>query len=180
MVAILMTPLVGRSGELEKSFNEKHPELVDKILVEDMSKSRPHAEVDAEETEITEVGLERTPWYFAGGAVYTVVIKTDGNFTYYGEKNVNHLGKYTGHIATMDIKPLFQYIRGMDYFLLADFYSTGATDQPAVYTMVAQKGERKVVKNYGTGGPLKLWALETVIDALLAKASWAVDNNGKQ
>jgi len=85
---------------------------------------------------------------------------------------VAHLGKHTGKIETGAIKPLFQLIREMDYFSLDDFYSIWATDQETVYTMVATAEKRKVVRNYGKAGPLKLWALENLIDALLAKASW--------
>jgi len=135
-------------------------------------RSRTFAQAEAEEHEFTEIGLERTPWYAGGAPVYTVIIKADGQFTYTGENNVAHLGKHTGRIETASVKPLFQFIREMDYFSLDDFYSIRATDQETVYTMVATAEKRKVVRNYGKAGPLKLWALENLIDALLSKASW--------
>lgn len=168
--ALLLIPLVGRSGELEKFYKDSHPQTP-----EASEKSRTFAQANAEEHEFTEIGLERPPWYFAGSPVYTVIIKADGRFTYMGERNVTHLGKHTGEIETGSIKPLFQLIREMDYFSLDDFYSIRATDQETVYTMVATAGKRKVVSNYGKAGPLKLWALENLIDALLSKAHWDHD-----
>jgi hypothetical protein len=167
MTAILIIPTVGHSGDLEKEFNEKYPKLA-----EPSKDSRSYEQVDTNENEIVEIGLERTPWYYLDAAVYTVVIKSDGSFTYTGEKNVKHVGRYTGHVSTIDIKPLFQYVHQMDFFSLAPFYSTNASDQPTVYTMIAKREKRKVVKDYGNGGPPKLWALETLIDGLLANASW--------
>jgi len=168
--ALLLIPLIGRSGEIEKIYHDSHPQLS-----QPSEKSRTYDQANSEEREFTEVGLERPPWYFLGSPVYTVIIKPDGRFTYTGERNVQHLGKHTGQIDTRSVKPLFQLIREMDYFSLDDFYSIRATDQPTVYTMVATAGQRKVVSNYGNAGPLKLWALENLIDALLSHAHWDND-----
>jgi len=46
------------------------------------------------------------------------------------------------------------------------------TDQAKVWTMAVANGKRKVVSNYQNAGPTKLWAIEQLIDALLAKAEW--------
>ncbi len=168
--AILMIPLIGRSGEIERLYNDTHSQRP-----EASEKSRTYDQANSDEHEITEVGLERPPWYFVDSPVYTVIIKADGRFTYTGERNVQHLGRHTGQIETNSVKPLFQLIREMDYFSLDDYYSILATDKDTAYTMVAKANQRKIVSNYGKAGPLKLWALEQLIDALLTRAHWDHD-----
>ena len=172
IAALLMIPSVGRSRELEKLYNDLHHLQ----LSEPSKKSRTNDQVDSEEHEFTEVGLERPPWYFLGSPVYTVIIKADGRFAYTGEGGgVRHLGKHTGRIDSGSVKRLFQLIREMDYFSLDDWYSNLATDQDTVYTMVATENQRKVVRNDGKAGPMKLWALETLIDVFLSSAHWDND-----
>ena len=165
-IAIFLTlPLAARAGELEVEFVEAHPKAWGSIS----KASRGFEEANTQEREISEVGLERIAGYCGDCPVYTVIIKADGSFIYTGGKNSKHPGTNTGHLATKDVAPLFQYLRVMDYFSLDENYSTMATDQETVFTMAAKKaGQRKVVRNCGKSGPLKLWALENLIDGLLA------------
>ena len=38
--------------------------------------------------------------------------------------------------------------------------------------MVVRNGKRKTVSNYANAGPMKLWAIESLIDDLLRNAQW--------
>jgi len=56
---------------------------------------------------------------------------------------------------------------------LQDGYGEIGDDNDTVYTTVVMKGKRKVVMNHGSAGPSKLWAVEQLIDLLLAnEATW--------
>ena len=55
---------------------------------------------------------------------------------------------------------------------LEDGYTGLDTDNPTTYTMVVMNGKRKTVSNYANAGPTKLWAIEQLIDDLMAKAKW--------
>lgn len=167
LLAAMAVPLAARCGDLQKEYDATRQKSAKKGI-----EFRPHDEVNAVQHEITEVGLERVGTIFTGSEVYTVIIKFDGSFSYTGGKNSKHPGSHTGHIATNEISPLFQYVREIDFFSLDDAYAVGATDQDQVYIMAAKAGERKIISNYGNGGPLKLWALEQVIDSMLANAAW--------
>lgn len=164
---LIAFPLVAHCGDLQKEFDAAHPKSPPIS-----AKSRTHSEANARQQEITEVGMERSGGLFVQGSVYTVIIKSDGSFSYTGDKNSRHPGSHTGHIATRDLPSLFQYVREIDFFALDDRYAVMATDQDQVFVMAAKAGERKIVSNYGNGGPLKLWAFEQVIDSMLANASW--------
>jgi len=168
IAVILLIPLGGRAGDLAALFEQLHP----RERLAESKGSRTDAQANAEEREITEVALEHAPWYNKSDAVYSVLIRNDGSYTFIGYRNVKPLGKHTGRLSMPDVKPLFQYLREMDYSALDDFYSTETTDQPIVYTMVSKNGHHKVVRNEGNAGPLKLWALERLIDGLVAKAHW--------
>jgi hypothetical protein len=53
-----------------------------------------------------------------------------------------------------------------------DSYSREITDCATTYTMVVMNGKRKTISNYANAGPTKLWAIEQLIDDLMAKAKW--------
>jgi hypothetical protein len=53
-----------------------------------------------------------------------------------------------------------------------DEYHPGVTDQSTTFTVVVMNGRRKVIENYANAGPSSLWAIEHLIDDLMAKAEW--------
>jgi len=120
---------------------------------------------------VTEIGLERTPC-FGDCPVYSVVIKSDGTFRYVGEENVARKGTHTGEISTWDFNQLAEFIVESGYMNLDSSYDAPITDLPAAYTTVVLNGKRKLVRNYGGLGPVRLWMLEQAIDATLQQAQW--------
>jgi hypothetical protein len=67
---------------------------------------------------------------------------------------------------------LAKVIKETGFMALEDIYAVMITDQPTVYTTVVMDGVKKVVSNYGNGGPPILWAIEELIDKLLLEAEW--------
>jgi hypothetical protein len=134
-------------------------------------KSRSHDEVASTNHGITEIGIERTPC-FGTCPSYTFIVKSDGTFRYKGERHAERQGEFTGRIAVWQFHQLAQFIKESGYTELEDYYSRTVTDNPTVYTMVVTNDKRKTVSNYANAGPTKLWAIEQLIDGLMAKAKW--------
>lgn len=120
---------------------------------------------------VTEVGLERTAC-FGTCPEYWVVIKADGTFRYEGKKNVQRTGTKTGRLPDWQFHQLSEFLVESGYMDLEPTYEAGITDLPATYTTAVVHGKRKVIRNYGDLGPVKLWALQQVIDSVLIGAEW--------
>ncbi|MEY2407712.1 MAG: hypothetical protein QOF48_382 [Verrucomicrobiota bacterium] len=133
--------------------------------------SRSHAEVASTNHGITEIGIERSPCY-GHCPVYTFIIKSDGTFRYKGVRGFDREGESAGTIPVGYFNRLAQFITDSGYMELEDYYSRTVTDNPTAYTMVVMSGKRKTVSNYANAGPTKLWAVEQLIDDLMAKAKW--------
>ena len=89
-----------------------------------------------------------------------------------GDAHVERKGKFTGKVHLWRLARLLQYVRGIDYFALDERYQVGATDQDTVFTTVLKGDQRKTISNYGNAGPIRLWALQELIDRLLVDAEW--------
>ncbi|MBS0202031.1 MAG: hypothetical protein JSS49_03965 [Planctomycetes bacterium] len=121
---------------------------------------------------VTEIGLERTACH-GTCPIYTVVFKADGTFRYVGEDHVTRKGKHTGRVSPDQFNRLAEYLIESGYMSLDATYDLPeVADFPTTYTMAIVDTKRKLVKNYGDLGPIKLWALQQSIDALLAEAEW--------
>ena len=122
--------------------------------------------------DISEVRLERTRC-LASCPAYTVTIRADGSFRYLGTFNVKHLGEHTGQVNVGQLRQLLRYIDEINFTAFDKSYLSPFLDNAAAVTSVVQNGTRKTVTNYASSGPATLWALETLIDTLLAGATWA-------
>jgi hypothetical protein len=85
---------------------------------------------------------------------------------------VERQGDFTGTIPISEIDRLAQFIKDSDYMGLEETYWRSVTDHAAVLTMVVMNGRQKVISDYATAGPPKLWAIERLIDDLLTEAHW--------
>ena len=137
----------------------------------DYRMSRSHDEVASTNHGITEIGIERTRCYGTCPS-YTFIVKSDGTFRYNGFDYVERKGEFSGTISASYFNRLAQFIRDSSYMELEDSYTRMVTDNPTTYTMVVMNGKRKTVSNYASAGPTKLWAIEELIDDLMAKAKW--------
>lgn len=124
---------------------------------------------------ITEIGIERTTC-FGKCPAYTFIARGDGTFRYHGEKNVEHLGVFSGEIPIWNFRELARFITDSGYMELKNEYTAEVTDCPTTFTTVVENGKRKVIRNYANAGPSKLWAIEEIIDGLMAKSEWGPGN----
>lgn len=120
---------------------------------------------------VTEIGLERTAC-FGTCPVYSVVLKSDGTVRYFGNENVPFEGVREGEISVTEFHQLAEFLIESGYLSLSTEYPSGVTDLPSAYTTAVVRGKRKVIQNTGGLGPVKLWALEQAIDAVVAGAQW--------
>lgn len=121
---------------------------------------------------VTEIGLERTACH-GTCPIYTVIFKSDGTFRYVGDAHVARKGKHTGRISPDQFNQLSEYLLESGFLNLDATYDLPQiADFPTTYTMAVVDTKRKLVKNYGDLGPVKLWALQQSIDSLLATAEW--------
>lgn len=138
----------------------------------DWTKSMSMEEITSTNHGITQIGIERGGGGLGAGPTYAFICESDGTFRYEGVGNVVRKGNLTGKIPPEDFNRLAQFISDSGYMELESAYTPrigGVTDQPHVWTMVVANAKRKVVNNYQNAGPPKLWAIEQLIDALLAR-----------
>jgi hypothetical protein len=137
----------------------------------DLKVSRSHDAVVSTNHGITEIGIERAVCFGLCPA-YTFIAKSDGSFRYKGDKYVERTGEFTGTISVEQFHQLAQFIRDSGYSELEDAYDQSTTDCSTVYSSVVMRGKRKVVRNYASAGPTKLWAIERLIDDLMREVKW--------
>lgn len=125
---------------------------------------------------VSEIGLERTVC-FGTCPVYTVILKSDGTVKYVGEEHVQRKGTRTGRISDWAFNQLAEFVIESKYMELESNYEVPVADMPSAYTTAVVNGKRKLIRNYGDVGPVKLFMLQAAIDGVLAQADW--DNEPK-
>lgn len=120
---------------------------------------------------ISEIGLERT---MCEGMCpeYTVLIQSDGTVSYQGGKYAPRKGRFFGKITRWRFNQLARHIDDANYQKLSRSYASAGSCMPSAYTSVVTNRTRKVVRNYGHGGPEKLQEIEMLIDAAIKTVSW--------
>ena len=134
-------------------------------------KSRSHEEVSSTNHGISEIGIERTVC-FGTCPAYTFIVKNDGSFRYKGGKYARRQGEFTGNTSVWRFHQIAKFIKDSGYMEMEDAYTRAITDNPTTFTMVVMNGKRKVVSNYADAAPMKLWAIEQLVDSLMEKAAW--------
>jgi hypothetical protein len=168
-ILLLLTGSLSASAGEISDFWHVQPHQTDPLAAE--QKSRTLTEVESTNHGITEIGIERTG-SVRGGPIFTFIVKSDGTFRYMGEKEVERTGEYTGTFPVGHFHQLAQFIRDSGYMGFENEYRREVTDRATTYTMVVMDGQRKVIRNYANTGPTALWAVENLIDDLMAKSTW--------
>lgn len=121
---------------------------------------------------VTEIGLERAIC-FGSCPAYSVIFRTDGSVRYVGIENVTHKGERTGRISDWEFHRLAEFAVKSGYMNMeADYDLPTITDLPITYSMVVRAEKRKLIRNYGSLGPIELWAFERAAESLLADVEW--------
>lgn len=167
---ILSTPAL--AGELYEQFIKLHPGGDTDVNEQGVSPGARQFSYPPKPTGITEIGLERAGCY-GTCPCYTVRITSDGRVRYLGERYVSRLGKHTGRIPTYSFQQVAEFIRDAGVAGFHDSYQDlNVSDQETTYTLFAIDGVQKLVSDYGNSGPTTLWAIEQLIDKLLAETKW--------
>ncbi len=176
VISLLVTAAVhwpAFAGEISDYYFKHAREKTNWVQKLIASSQRSSTREEAEPTNhgITEIGIEEAGSIW-GGPTYTFIAKSDGTFHYYGDKDVERTGKYSGTIPIWQFNGLARFIRDSGYMSFEDEYRREITDCPTTFTTVVLNGKRKVISNYANAGPTTLWAIEQLIDGLMAKAEW--------
>jgi hypothetical protein len=160
VMTFLLLPLTAYGGEIA----DLHRETTNRdITLQQLKASRGYKQIESDSHGITEFGIERTEC-FGRCPQFTLRLFADGRVEYYGVRNVEHVGKWTGRLPSHYFRKVAHYVAEMQFTELSDTYHSLVTDSPTVYTTVVIDGVRKTISNEGLAGPPKLWALEELIE----------------
>jgi hypothetical protein len=122
------------------------------------------------------IELERTAC-FGCCPIYTVTLFRDGKARYHGEAFVKNEGDFKGSIHISAFGRLCYLLERLRFFEFEREYNAPWTCSPTVYLRVWRAGEAEpiVVKDYGSYGPIELWALEQAVDAVASRIEWKAD-----
>lgn len=91
---------------------------------------------------------------------YTVHFFKDGRITFVPYAFTHGKQAAEGHISPERFRVLAEASLSAGFFKLEATYKSRMTDQPGVYTLVASPEARKVIMDYGRGGPEQLRQFE--------------------
>jgi len=107
--------------------------------------------------------------------VYQVVLRKDGSASYEGTRYAERKGNYRATGTTYYFIQLAKLIENSRFREFQDTYGPGGTDEGLVITSVADGASRKTVTDYGSHGPIELWAIEMAIAGSVAQIDWQKD-----
>ena len=119
------------------------------------------------------ISLERTACY-GTCPVYKVIIFADGTVLYKGDRNVTHVGSYTGEIAKQEAQALFAKIANYSWEDYPDKYPIDNYDFPQ-FNLEYSTGETSKLVKANTNAAAELIALSKHIDKLIDALSLKKD-----
>jgi hypothetical protein len=173
-VVVAMLPLcsAATAGELADLFAKTHPKIQPDFGAPPAPGARiPPPPMANQKDGVSEISMERAgcvwkcPEYF-------VSIMADGTVRYIGGRYSPHPGIRVGKLRTNPFSNLARFIRDTGFMQMKDSYSAAVSDQETVYTSIVINGTRKIVSNYGNAGPPALWAIQELIDKIVAQTDW--------
>lgn len=117
------------------------------------------------------ITLERSPCY-GTCPVYRVSLHRDGRAEFEAIKYMPTSGKFTSKVEVYEYGRLCYLLDQLHFMSLDPAYEADWTDD-ATYTITTTgKDRKKVVKEYGSVGPIELWAMQQAIDSIRQKLEW--------
>ena len=104
--------------------------------------------------------------------VYKMVLYRDGRADLDAEKYMPDLGQFTGEVPLYTYGRLCYFIESSHFMEMNSKYSANATDLRTCTVTVWGKGVLKDVSDYGTVGPIQLWAIQQLLDAVRDEIEW--------
>jgi hypothetical protein len=106
--------------------------------------------------------------------MYEVTLRSDGAATWYGERFVARLGRYTGEVSVDEYQKLARFIQRAELLGWQDEYVANVTDTPDYFLTVTVGQRTKTVRQNAIDEPPDFWVIATLIDALAATVDWAL------
>jgi hypothetical protein len=125
--------------------------------------------------EINEITYERVFGCDGECPLYKVVIRKDGTSTYDGTPYADRKGKYKSLYNEYYFNRIVELVVRNEYLGLNQQYGPKRHDEGYVVTSVAYADQRKEIKNYGSEGPLELWAIEMALEGATSQIRWERD-----
>jgi hypothetical protein len=117
------------------------------------------------------ISLTRTECY-GTCPVYDVVLHRDGTAEFNAKEHLPKLGKFTGQIGLGIYARLCYLIESSRFDDLKPAYRGGWSDDTTCFVTVTKGNTKKAVSDYGTVGPIELWAIQEIIDRIKDRADW--------
>ncbi len=118
------------------------------------------------------IKMQRTPC-FGACPVYSIEFTINGDATYDGVDFVKRKGKYRGEVFLIHYGKLCYLIdEYLKKYKDADFRAGWTCDAECIITLELKDGKTLEIYDYGSQGPIELWALQNSIDGLSEKIDW--------
>ena len=117
------------------------------------------------------ISLVRTPCYGLC-PVYEVIFHRDGKAEFTAQENLPKLGKFVGQVRLGTYGRLCYLIENSHFADLKPSYRAAWTDDTTCILTVTRGKITKAVSDYGRVGPIELWAIQELIDAIRDKTEW--------
>ncbi len=118
------------------------------------------------------ITLERTPC-FGSCPVYSVTLYRSGKAEFHAVKNLPKIGDFSGRIDVTDFGRLCYFIQRTHFSEFKENYRANWTDDTTcIVTARTPDNKIKKVSDYGTVGPIQLWAIQQLIDGFRERIEW--------
>ena len=117
------------------------------------------------------ISLQRTPC-FGTCPVYSVTLHRNGEAEFEAKEHLPKLGRFSGKLDVSTYGRLCYLIEQSRFQDMKDRYQASWTDDTTCIVTVTGGGKRKEVSDYGSVGPIELWAIQQIIDSVRESLSW--------
>ena len=118
------------------------------------------------------ISLRRDPC-FGTCPMYDATFYRGGKARYHGIRFVERVGDFRGEITLQDYGRLSYLLDRLEFMALPDSFAVPYTDMPGAAMSVSRQPEGvKSVYDYGYVGPVELWTVREVFDAIVSRIQW--------
>jgi hypothetical protein len=117
------------------------------------------------------INIRRTPC-FGTCPVYELVLHRDGSAELNAQAHLPRLGKFIGEVRIHTYGRLCYLIESSRFHEMSSSYRANWTDSSTCIVTVTSGTTVKAVSDYGGVGPIQLWAIQELLDAVKAEIEW--------
>ena len=117
------------------------------------------------------ITLERSPCY-GSCPVYRFSMNRNGHAELEAIKYLPALGKFAGEVDAGDYGRLCYLLEQLHFMTFAPAYEADWTDDATCTITTTGTDHEKSVREYGSVGPIELWAIQQTIENIRQKTEW--------